>query len=203
MNQKLVFDNADFKQLSEKKRNIFIYEWLCFVDKALPTYNRNEIKDNQHTIVNQLHAQFHLNPGPPIRTLIAKNIATIFEIGDILSLYDTIEYCNNILKAKDESKNQKFAKLCSLDVLGSIYERIGRMVGRSYEATMSILTKCLKTSDVDIKIEILNAMEKMIKGINTAGASIFKDIYKQLKSLLTDQSIDIRCATANVCRILN
>ncbi len=45
-------------------------------------------------------------------------------------------------------------------------------------------------------------MEKMIKGINTAGASIFKDIYKQFKSLLTDQSIDI-CTTANVCRILN
>lgn len=206
MSEIFLFDEATFKQCPEKSRNIFIYEWLKRLDKAFEdkVWDKNEIKKNQKKIVSQIQAFYLLLPGPPIRSLIAKNIATLYEQGDILSLYDSIEYCNNILKSKEDSNVQKLAKLCSLNVLGCIYEKLGRMVGRSYEGTIQILIKCLslKSNDVDIKIEILNAMEKITKGINTAGVSVYKEVYnKQLKSLLCDNSLDIRCASANVCII--
>jgi hypothetical protein len=203
MNDKMLFDEVTFKQLPEKKRLIFIHEWLKKLDKIFEekSYDRNEIKKNQKQIVSQIQSFFLLLPGPPIRNLIAKNMSTIFELGDILCLYDSIEYCNNILKSKEETKVQKLAKLCSLNVLGCIYERLGRMVGRSYEGTIQILIKLLslKSIDVDIKIEILNSIEKIIKGINTAGVTIYKELYtKHLKSLLCDSSLDICCASANV-----
>ena len=198
MSQKLLFDEHAFKKLPEKKKNIFIYEWLSYLDKVLPTHNRNEIKKVQPQIIKQLESLFFLIPGPPIRSLIAKNIASLFELGDILSLFDTIEHCNNILKSKDESKMQIMGKLCSLNVLGCIYEKLGRIVGRSYEGTIQILIKCLKTNDVDIKVEILNAMEKIIKGINSAGILVYKDICKQLKPLIVDNSVDVRCTVTIV-----
>jgi hypothetical protein len=46
--------------------------------------------------------QVQYGPGPPIRTLIGRNLATLFSVGDPFPLFNTINRCNEVLKSKDE-----------------------------------------------------------------------------------------------------
>jgi hypothetical protein len=46
--------------------------------------------------------QVQYGPGPPIRTLIGRNLATLFSVGDPFPLFNTINRCNDTLKSKDE-----------------------------------------------------------------------------------------------------
>jgi HEAT repeat-containing protein 5 len=47
--------------------------------------------------------QVQYGPGPPIRTLIGRNLAAIFSVGDPFPLFDTVNRCNDTLKSKDET----------------------------------------------------------------------------------------------------
>lgn len=53
-------------------------------------------------MVEQLMQQVQYGPGPPIRTLIGRNLATLFSVGDPFPLFNTVNRCNDALKAKDE-----------------------------------------------------------------------------------------------------
>ena len=47
--------------------------------------------------------QVQCGPGPPIRTLIGRNLATLFSVGDPFPLFQTMNRCNDMLKAKDDT----------------------------------------------------------------------------------------------------
>ena len=192
----LVLNEAVYKSLSvDKKRRLYLYEWLMYLDKHLPNASKKEIKDSQQIIIAQLLNFFNAFPGPPIRHLIAKNISTLFSLGDIIALYATIEKCNELLKSKEhETQMQQMAKLCALSVIGALYEKLGRMVP-SYDETVQILLKYLKSADSQVRIEIVQTFEKIIYGLGTAGQSLHKDIYKQLKQLVQDRVLAVRCAS--------
>lgn len=61
---------------------------------------------------------------------------------------------------------------------------------------MNILLKSLKTtSDWQFKIEILETIERILFGLNTAGQPIHKEIYKQLKPIASQERLlAVRCA---------
>jgi hypothetical protein len=166
-----------------------------YLDKHLPNTSKKEIKDSQQIIIAQLLNFFNAFPGPPIRHLIAKNISTLFSIGDIIALYGTIEKCNELLKSKEhETQMQQMSKLCALNVIGALYEKLGRMVP-SYDETVQILLKYLKSADSQVRIEIVQTFERIVYGLGTAGQSLHKDIYKQLKQLVQDRVLAVRCAS--------
>jgi hypothetical protein len=62
-----------------------------------------DLKESQQKIVEQLFKQIHESPGPPARRLIAKCLATIFAVGDTVSLFESINKLNDILRSKDDS----------------------------------------------------------------------------------------------------
>lgn len=194
----LVLNDAVYKKLAtDKNRPLYLHEWLCYLDKNLPLASKQEIKECQQKIINQLLSLFQAFPGPPLRHLIAKNMATLFSIGDILALHQVIEKCNELLKSKEnETQIHRMAKLCALNVLGSLYERLGRMVGTSYEETVQILLKYLKSADSQVRIEIVHTFEKILFGLGSAaGHQIHKSIYKQLKQLALDKVLDVRSSS--------
>ena len=193
----LVLNETVYKTLaSDKNRPLFLHEWLCYLDKNLAHAPRAEIKEIQSKIIQQLFSLFNAFPGPPIRHLIAKNMSTLFSIGDIIALHQTIEKCNELIRSKEhETQMQQMAKLCALNVIGALYEKIGRMVGTSYEETVQVLLKYMKSADSQVRIEIINTFEKILFGLGTAGQSIHKDIYKQLKELMLDRVLAVRCAS--------
>lgn len=181
---------------SDKKRPLFLHEWLCYLERELPACDKAEVKKIQAKITGQLFSLFNAFPGPPIRHLIARNIAALFSIGDILELHATIQKCNDIIRSREhETQMQQMAKLCALNVIGSLYERLGRMGGSSYEDTVQVLLKYMKSADSQVRIEIIQTFEKILLGLGTAGQSIHKHIYKQLKELVLDRVQSVRCAS--------
>lgn len=118
--QSLLLDEESLAKVAEAKRPIFILEWLRFLEKCLVTVEKvgiflycletkewiflqSKIKENQKKLVEQLLHQVSNSPGPPARRLIAKNLATLFNVGDTFLLFDTVNQCNDILKNKDDS----------------------------------------------------------------------------------------------------
>lgn len=46
--------------------------------------------------------------------------------------------------------------------VGCMYEKLGRMMGRSYEETVQILIKSLRSAESQTRIEIMYTLEKVI-----------------------------------------
>lgn len=103
LSHSLLLNEDALKNLPEQKRTLFIFEWLRYIDKALLTAQKSDIKECQKKLVQQLTEQVNATPGPPIRKLLANCLATLFSVGDTFILFDTVNTCNDILKNKDDS----------------------------------------------------------------------------------------------------
>lgn len=82
--------------------------------------------------------------------------------------------------------------------IGAMYEKLGRMMGRSYEDTVQILIKALRNAESQLRIEIMMTLEKITAGMGSAAGNVHKDIYKAAKMGLTDRALPVRCASALV-----
>lgn len=87
--------------------------------------------------------------------------------------------------------------------IGAMYEKLGRMMGRSYEETVQILIKALRNAESQLRIEIMMTLEKITAGMGTAAGNVHKDIYKAAKMGLTDRALPVRCASALVSFVVN
>lgn len=47
--------------------------------------------------------------------------------------------------------------------IGAMYERLGRMMGRSYEDTVHILLKSLRNAESQLRVQIMITLEKVIE----------------------------------------
>ncbi|XP_037954233.1 HEAT repeat-containing protein 5B isoform X3 [Teleopsis dalmanni] len=196
LSHSLTLNEEALKQLPEPKKPVFIFEWLRYLEKILPTAHKSEIKGCQKKLVQQLTEQIQGSPGPPTRKLIASCLATLFSVGDTFMLFDTVNACNDILKNKDDSPSYLPTKLAAICVLGSMYEKLGRMMGRSYEETVQILIRTLRNAESQTRIEIMVTLEKVCAGMGTAISNVHKDVYKSTKHCLTDRVMAVRVAAA-------
>lgn len=46
--------------------------------------------------------------------------------------------------------------------LGSMYEKLGRMMGRSYEETVTTLVRSMKSAESQTRLEIMTTLDKVI-----------------------------------------
>ncbi|XP_023347268.1 HEAT repeat-containing protein 5B [Eurytemora carolleeae] len=137
--QKLILDEEFSSSLPEPRRSIFIYEWLTYLSKVLPNVSKDDVKTSQNKIVEQLMNLVQQgSPGPPVRELLAVCLSTLFSVGDTYLLFETINKCNDILKSKDDSPTYLASRLAATVTAGAMYERLGRMMGRSYEETVQV-----------------------------------------------------------------
>ena len=105
---------------------------------------KTDIKEKQEHILKILLNQLEKSPGPTTRTLIARNLGTLFSVGDTYSLHLAINTCNDYVKSKDDSPSYLPTRLAAIASLGEMYHKLGRMVGRSYEETIAVLIKSFK-----------------------------------------------------------
>lgn len=54
-----------------------------------------------------------------------------------------------------------FNRRAAICCLGSMYEKLGRMMGRSYEETVTTLVRSLKSAESQTRLEIMNTLEKV------------------------------------------
>nr|XP_055377450.1 HEAT repeat-containing protein 5B isoform X2 [Condylostylus longicornis] len=192
----LILNEEALAQIPEQKRPVFIFEWLRFLSKVLVAAQKSDIKGCQKKLVQQLTTHIQGSPGPPTRKLIADCLATLFSVGDTFLLFDTVNTCNDILKNKDDSPSFLPTKLAAICVLGSMYEKLGRMMGRSYEETVQILLRSLRSAESQTRIEIMKTLEKVCAGMGSAISNVHKDIYKATKHCLTDRVMAVRVSSA-------
>lgn len=192
----LLLNEDALAQITEAKRPVFIFEWLRFLDKVLVAANRVDVKEKQKKLVEQLTGLISSAPGPPTRKLLAKNLATLYSIGDTFTVFQTLDKCNEIIKSKDDTPAYLPTKLAAVACVGAFYEKMGRMLGSSFPDTINNLLKALKSAESQGRGEILLSLQKVLNGLGGAAASCHRDIYKNARSLLTDRSMAVRCAVA-------
>ncbi|XP_013379521.1 HEAT repeat-containing protein 5B-like isoform X2 [Lingula anatina] len=192
----LLLNEDALQRIQETKRPVFIFEWLRFLDKVLVAAQKSDIKESQKKLISQLTAQISGNHGPPSRKLLARCLATLFSVGDTFALFETINTCNDIIKNKDDSPSYLPTRLAAIACIGGMYEKLGRMVGRSFEETVQLLIKALKNAESTGRCEIMVTLQKVVQGLGSAACGVHKDIYKATKSCMTDRSMTVRCAAA-------
>lgn len=103
LSNSLLLNEDALSQCSEQIKPIFIYEWLRYLDRILPVTQKSDIKNIQKQLVQQLTDKITTGPGAPIRQLLSRCLAKVFTIADAYDLFQTINLCNDFLKAKDDS----------------------------------------------------------------------------------------------------
>lgn len=79
-----------------------------------------------------------------------------------------------------------------------MYRKLGRMVGRSFEETIQIISKSLKNAESQGRAEIMGTLEEIVAGLGSAGVSVHKEIFKAAKAGLVDRVMAVRSAAAGV-----
>ncbi|XP_077993059.1 HEAT repeat-containing protein 5B-like [Glandiceps talaboti] len=196
LSHSLLLNEEALSQIAESKKPVFIFEWLRFLDKVLTAAQKSDIKESQKKLVEQLLNQIQESPGPPTRKLLGKCLATLYFVGDTFTLFETVNRCNDIIKSKDDSPSFLPTRLAAVACIGSMYEKLGRMVGGTFPETIQNLIRALKNAESQGRSEIMLCLQNIIAGLGTAAQSYHKEIYKATKNCLVDRSMSVRCAAA-------
>ena len=83
-------------------------------------------------------------------------------MGDTNLLFESVKKCNDVLKNKDDSSDSFLSvRLTAIKVVGTMYERLGRMTGPLYEDTVSSLTKGFKNAVSQTRAETMVALGRV------------------------------------------
>ncbi|XP_075700504.1 HEAT repeat-containing protein 5A isoform X3 [Rhinoderma darwinii] len=186
----------DVGGLAEPQRVLRILEWLRYLRMMLPVTSRAEVKQNQKQLVEQLTLIMMGSPGPPVRHLLAHNLAVVYSAGDTFSVYETIDRCNELIRSKDDSPSSLPNKLAAVACLGSLYQKLGRLLGSTCSDTVTNLLKVLRSAESQGRTEIMLSLDRIVAGLGSSASSCHRDIYKAARSCLTDRSMSVRFATA-------
>ncbi|OCT68730.1 HEAT repeat-containing protein 5A isoform X2 [Xenopus laevis] len=186
----------DVAELEEPQRGLRVLEWLRHLRRVLPVITRAEIKENQKQLIEQLLLVMMGFPGPPARRLLAYNLAFVYSSGDTFSVYETIDRCNDVIRSKDDSPSYLPSKLAAVACLGTLYQRLGRLLGSTFSDTVSNLLKVLRSAESQGRSEIMLSLERILTGLGSVAIPCHRDIYKAARSCLTDRSMSVRCSAA-------
>ncbi|CAH0731953.1 unnamed protein product, partial [Brenthis ino] len=197
----LTLNEAALQQLPDDKKPHFIFEWLRFLDKVLVAAHKSDLKSCQQKLVAQLVSLLRENLGAPARRLLARCLATLFNVGDTFLLFDTVNKCNDIIKVKDDSPSYLPTRLAAICCLGSMYEKLGRMMGRSYEETVTTLIRSMKSAESQTRLEIMNTLDKICVGMGTAAGTALREVSRAARTaLLSERAAAVRAAAAHALR---
>lgn len=77
-----------------------------------------------------------------------------------------------------------------------MYEKLGRLMGRSYQETVNHLLKSLKNAESQLRCEIYVTLRKIVIVISAAASNLHRDIFKAIKHGLTDRVLAVRTSAA-------
>ncbi|XP_036906166.1 HEAT repeat-containing protein 5A isoform X4 [Sturnira hondurensis] len=192
----LLLNEDAYSQLGEVQKAEFIFDWLRYLEKLLLATNRSDVKEKQKTLVEQLLSLLNSSPGPPTRKLLAQNLGILYSVGDTFSVYETIDKCNDLIRSKDDSPSYLPTKLAAVVCLGSLYKKLGRILGNTFTDTVGNILKAMKSAESQGRYEIMLSLQNILKGLGAAAAPCHRDVYKAARSCLTDRSMAVRCAAA-------
>lgn len=192
----LLLNEDAYNQLGEVQKAEFIFDWLRYLEKLLLATSKSDVKEKQKILVEQLLSLLNSSPGPPTRKLLAKNLSILYSIGDTFSVYETIDKCNELIRSKDDSPSYLPTKLAAVVCLGSLYKKLGRVLGNTFTDTVGNILKAMKSAESQGRYEIMLSLQNILNGLGAAAIPCHRDIYKAARTCLTDRSMAVRCAAA-------
>ncbi|XP_002158974.1 HEAT repeat-containing protein 5B isoform X1 [Hydra vulgaris] len=186
-------------QKEDSEKQVYLYDWLYRLNEYLlskGSSEQGELKSIQPKIITTLHKIVEINCSPTTRTQLAKCFATVYHTGTTLGLFDSVSKCIDLIKSRDDSPNQLPVKLTAICCMGSIYRKLGRMVGALFDAALQVLLKLIYKAEPHAKCEILLCFENMLHGMGSASKDGHKDICKACKATLIDKCLPVRWAGA-------
>lgn len=192
----LLLNEEASNQLGDVQKAEFVFEWLRYLEKLLLATNRDDVREKQKALVEQLLSLLSSSPGPPTRKLLAQNLAILYSIGDTFSVYETIDKCNDLIRSKDDSPSYLPTKLAAVVCLGSLYKKLGRILANGFTDTVGNILKAVKSAESQGRYEIMLSLQSILTGLGAAAAPCHRDVYKAARSCLTDRSMAVRCAAA-------
>ncbi|KAF6775693.1 hypothetical protein AHF37_05112 [Paragonimus kellicotti] len=196
MGESLLFDETVYERLSEVKKPIFVFDWLRGLYKSLPKEDKKNVRDVQEDLVQQLLSQLSRSTSPPVHRLVGRCLGKLFIVGDTLLLYTAVNTCNSLLKSRDDGASTTAGRLAAMTCLGTIYRCLGRMIGRSFDDSVTLMVKLIKQSESQIRCETMNTLCSLLEGVGPSASMCNKEIFKAAKSCMTDRVLSVRASAA-------
>lgn len=186
----LLIDREAYDKLTTKlEKELFIFQWLTGLEKTVLSYPKAEFKPHQSKLTLELQEILRSEHGPPVRRLLGNAFVAVYSVGDTYSMYDTITVCLDLIKIKSDNSTM----LGCIELLGHLYEKLGRSAGGVFPDALQALVKSIKSSDSSIKKASVYSMDQMITGLETSASYGYKDLSKAFRSCMTDKSLSVRC----------
>ncbi|XP_063687997.1 HEAT repeat-containing protein 5B-like [Bolinopsis microptera] len=195
----LFMDKEAYDQLKSKlEKELFIFQWLTTLEKTVRDFPKAEFKQFQSKLTLELQELLKSDHGPPVRRLLGNAFVAVYSVGDTYSMYDTITVCLDLIKGKADNTTM----LGCIEILGHLYEKLGRSAGGVFPDALQALVKSIKSSDASIRKSSIYSMEQMIIGLETSASYGYKDLSKAFRSSMTDKSVNVKCKAAQGLRAL-
>ncbi|EIW85333.1 clathrin-coated vesicle protein [Coniophora puteana RWD-64-598 SS2] len=202
-----VIDDIDESQLTGDNGELYLFQWVSYVEKALKAVHADEVNAKQQVIEATLLKVVNGNqpyppPGRALRDLLVKCYVTLYTRGDTRSLFDTFQTFIKI--AGDVKAPNDLTKITAYSALGALMLAFGSN-HMSFMAELSVIVqKTLKSSSSPhIRYHALVSMRKALETARKAlPDNTAKDVIKQLKNALNDKALSVQRAAANALAIM-
>ncbi|QQP56837.1 Uncharacterized protein FKW44_001638, partial [Caligus rogercresseyi] len=181
------------KDVSDAKRGPVLYSFLRRLSRAQEE-GQELSKSTQESLRSQLLVVILGSGSPPLRALSSRLLVGLYSGGETIHVFECLNALNDVLsKNKDDLPTRR---LGAIHCLGVMYERLGRLTGRSYEETTALLLKGLKSGESVTRVETLQALGKISSSLGSAASPVHRDIYKACRGALSDRAMSAKGAAA-------
>ncbi|KAH8115151.1 clathrin-coated vesicle protein [Phellopilus nigrolimitatus] len=201
--------DIDETKLEGEEGEIYLLQWLADAEKDLKTGTPETFKTSQTIYETKLlkviaGAAPYPNPGRPFRNIVARCLVLIYTSGETRSLFDTLQALLKIvgdMKASDVD----FKKVAAFYCIGELMAAVGSTVMSFMAEIVTVSLKTLRSSSNSVLLRF-SALVALRKALLTAGKavtdSVMKDILKQTKNALSDKSLPVQRAAADLLVVL-
>jgi sulfur relay (sulfurtransferase) DsrC/TusE family protein len=151
----VLLDEEKLLKLTEDKKALFILQWLEGLPQILSKVDKNELKKHHNQLIQQL-VQYGMQGSlsPPLRNLLSACLVSLYSVGDMTTLFTTINGCMDIIKMKDDPQQLANKTTCVI-CLGALFKHHGRMAGSLFIEIVQVLLKASKINEVANRCTII------------------------------------------------
>ncbi|KAG8907510.1 hypothetical protein FRB99_003883 [Tulasnella sp. 403] len=189
--------------LSSEGSDLAFYTWLTSAERAASSKGQDELKSSQSsleaTLVKLLTGTTPFpSPGRPLRNLATRCLITLYTRGETKSRFDNIRL---LLNTASDLKTSDAVKVACLHCVGEIMASFGAQLLSLVTDIANLALRLVRQSNLAIIVRY-HAIVALRKSIQTAGRGLTetssKDAFKQVKTAMSDKSLPIQRAAAEV-----
>ena len=173
--------------MPDARRHSLVFDWLTEVQDFLRQTDPVIVRKCQPELTKDLDALLLCNAAPPVRRLSAEAMARMYSKGNPFGAYQVVITCADLVQKKPEAKESNGQRLFALEVIGTLFQELGRLLGSCMMDTISSLLIGLKVSEAT-RCETLTAIGKVLSGLENSASMFHAKIYKAVRPYMTHSS---------------